>query len=73
VIYLWLYALGVELPALRWGRRLDSELGVFKWGHRADKPPRDRNRPRCDSLHSETPAAFRDVLISMAQSVPVLA
>ena len=65
----WLYAWGVELPSLRWGRQIDSELQKFKWGHRADKTPQDRNRPRCDSEHSKTTAEFRDVLIGMARGV----
>jgi hypothetical protein len=66
----WLYAFGVpELPALRWGYQPDSVLGEFKWGHRADKPPRDRDRPRVDGLHSITPLAFRDELIAIARSV----
>lgn len=64
----WLYAYGVELPALRWGRKNDNELGEFKWGHRADKPERDRNRPRVDSQHSVTPATFRDELLAMART-----
>ena len=64
----WLYAYGVELPALRWGRRLDSERGEFKWGSRLYKPEQDRDRPRVDSQHSETPEAFRDVLLAMARS-----
>ena len=54
---------------LRWGFQPDSVLGAFKWGHRADKPEHDRNRPRVDSRHSETPLAFRDVLLDMARSV----
>jgi hypothetical protein len=64
----WLYAYGVELSNLRWGRRIDSELGEFKWGHRTDKTERDRNRPRVDRLHSVTPPAFRDVLLDIARS-----
>jgi hypothetical protein len=64
----WLYAVGTELPELRWGRRLDSERGEFKWGSRLYKPEQDRNRPRVDGQHSKTPEAFRDVLISLARS-----
>jgi hypothetical protein len=64
----WLYAFGVELPSLRWGRRIDSERGAFKWGSRLYKPEQDRDRPRVDGLHSLTPPAFRDVLLAMARS-----
>jgi hypothetical protein len=64
----WLYAYGIELPNLRWGRRLDSERGMFKWGSRLYKPSRDHERPRCDSQHSVTPSAFRDALLCMARS-----
>jgi hypothetical protein len=66
----WLYAYGVELPALRWGRTNDQDmLGEFKWGSRLYKPEHDRNRPRADKLHSTTPVEFRDALIAMARSV----
>jgi hypothetical protein len=64
----WLYAYGVELPELRWGRRLDSELGEFKWGSRLYRPAHDRDRPRCDSAHSSTTTEFRDVLIAIART-----
>ncbi len=64
----WLYASGVGLPTLRWGRENDNVLQMFKWGHRANKTERDRNRPRVDSQHSLTTPAFRDVLLDMARS-----
>ncbi len=64
----WLYAYGIDLPNLRWGRRLDSERGEFKWGSRHYKPEQDRNRPRVDSQHSLTTPAFRDVLLDMTRS-----
>lgn len=67
----WLYATGVELPELRWGRRLDSERGAFKWGSRLYKPKQDRDRPRVDGQHSLTTESFRDVLLSMARSCAV--
>lgn len=66
----WLYAVGIEFPALRWGRVNDhARLGKYKWGHRADRPEHDRNRPRIDRLHSVTPVEFRDELLAMARSV----
>ena len=65
----WLYAYGVELVPLRWGRRLDSELGAFKWGSRLYKPSQDRDRPRLSAReHSATPTAFRDALLDLARS-----
>ncbi len=64
----WLFAYGVELPTLRWGRRIDSEAGEFKWGSKLYKPASNHERPRIDSQHSVTPIAFRDVLLAMARS-----
>ena len=61
----WLYACGIELPELCWGRRTDNELGAYKWGSRLYKPSHDHQRPRVDKLHSWTPPAFRDALIGM--------
>ncbi len=65
----WLYAYRVELPNLRWGRRIDSEAGKFKWGSKLYKPASNHARPRIDSQHSVTTPAFRDVLLDMARSV----
>ena len=67
----WLYVYGIQLPALEWGRRLDSERGAFKWGARLYKPEQDRERPRVDGQHSKTTEAFRDVLLAMARSARV--
>lgn len=65
----WLYAYGVDLPQLRWGRRIDSERGEFKWGSYLYKGAPNAARPRLPaSIRAVTPAAFRDVLIGMARS-----
>ena len=65
----WLYAYGVDLPELRWGRVNDNEmLGEFKWGSRLYKPAHDRDRPRVDGQHSDTPVEFRDALLEIARS-----
>ncbi len=70
----WLYAYGVELPELRWGRRFDHEqLGAYKWGSRLYFPEHDRNRPRCDSEHAKTTPEFRDALLAIASSAGVVA
>ena len=69
----WLYAYGVELPALRWGRRIDSEAGAFKRRLKLYKPESNWNRPRVDSQHSDTPVEFRDVLLEMARTAGVAA
>lgn len=63
----WLYAYGVELPNLRWGRRIDSEGGLFKWGSYLYKGAPNRGRPRLSAtILDKTPPAFRDVLCAMA-------
>jgi len=64
----WLYTCKVDIPGLKWGRRLDSEAGTFKWGSKLYKPASNHERPRCDSAHSVTPVEFRDVLLKMARS-----
>lgn len=65
----WLYAYGVDLPELRWGRRIDSEGGEFKWGSYLYKGALNRHRPRLPaSILATTPPEFRDVLLSIAAS-----
>lgn len=67
----WLYAVGCELPSLRWGLIPDTESKApVSWcgNHTAahDKRPRLGKRAA-----SATPAAFRDVLLGMARSAEV--
>lgn len=68
----WLYAIGVELPSLRWGKSSGERLdeGFHSAGERAAAralgiPPRPRLTPReCWA----TPPAFREVLLGIARS-----
>jgi hypothetical protein len=64
----WLYAVGVPLPSLRWGKsaggvRLDDGF------HSAEERRRKIRTGVCQRLskrqRTETPAAFRDLLLSM--------
>jgi hypothetical protein len=66
----WLYAYGVELPALRWRstRKHPDEPGWYVRHDRGTECKRrgpDRIR---DKRASATPPAFRDVLLAMARS-----
>ena len=65
----WLYAVGMPLPSLRWGRargtrRLDD--GCHPGWREAGRGVRRARISARECL--ETPAAFRDVLLSMAAS-----
>lgn len=65
----WLYAVGCELPAMRWGSNTQSKALVSWCGNRtaADEY---RHRPRVGKrAASETPAKVREVLLGMARSV----
>ena len=68
----WLYACGTDLPDLKWGKgtsrvRLDDEY------HSAEERRRAVRTGICQRLSRrqrlETPAPFRDLLISIARSV----
>ena len=62
----WLYAVGVELPALRWGSAPDRSPCLVSWCRNHN--PRD-TRPRVGKrAASRTPIEFRDVLLKMARS-----
>jgi hypothetical protein len=80
----WLYAFGLTPPQMRWGRTPDNEVtayvtdggGDIKRRHRAmvswcgNHMKRCGDRPRLRARQaSATPAAFRDLLLSMARSV----
>jgi len=68
----WLYAVGTELPSLRWGpakkgQRLDEGY------HSAEERRRAVRTGVCQRLskrqREETPIEFRDLLLSLARSV----
>jgi hypothetical protein len=64
----WLYAHGVELPSLRWGRVPDTEVkALVSWcGNRVRS---GESRPRVGKVAaSRSPLEFRDALLSMARS-----
>ncbi len=59
----WLYAVGVELPSLRWGQGYTGEA-LVSWADKANYP----DRPRVGkALAAATPEAFRDVLLGMVR------
>lgn len=64
----WLYACGVELPALAWGHNPDQRsAALVSWC--GNHTSAFESRPRVGkSVASRTPAAFRDVLLRMARS-----
>ncbi len=66
----WLYAFGTALPALEWGRRPVRAAGALvSWcGNRVRS---GENRPRVGkAAAARTPIPFRDLLLSIARSVP---
>ncbi len=66
----WLYAVGTELPELRWGHEPDQRCeALVSWcGNRVASGD---DRPRLSKrAASATPAEFRDLLLSLARSVP---
>jgi hypothetical protein len=69
----WLYAVGVDLPALTWGksgRRVRLDEGF----HSAEERRRKIRTGTCQRLskreRAETPIAFRDLLLSLATGQP---
>ena len=72
----WLYAVGCQLPILRWGSVTDSYAGAIgglwkgalvSWC--GNHTQRRDNRPRIGKrAASATPVEFRDVLVGMARS-----
>lgn len=64
----WLYAVGCELPSLRWGSEPDAKEGAVSWcGNRTRSG--GEGRPRVGKkAASATPPAFREILIAMARS-----
>lgn len=68
----WLYAVGVELPVLRWGRsakrvRLDHGFHSAQERRAAQRKPGDIERMG-KVERTATPAPFRDLLLSIART-----
>lgn len=64
----WLYAFGVELPALKWGSDPDQRSkALVSWCGNHVKS--GETRPRVGkAAASKTPEEFRSVLVAMAES-----
>lgn len=66
----WLYAAGIDPPSLRWG----SKPSRLLWSQPSGRRRRERRYEGVEYLsHREraaTPFAFRDLLLSIARSVP---
>ncbi len=61
----WLYAVGTELPSLRWGTTGNETTSAFSWCGNGDD-----DRPRVGArAGSATPPEFREILLTMARSV----
>jgi hypothetical protein len=65
----WLFATGVDLPALDW-RPAEADAIVSGFLHRTGTDETRRVRP---TEASRTPEAFRDVLLGMARSAETIA
>ncbi len=67
----WLYAVGVSLPILVWGKSASS-VRLDDGFHSTEERRRKIRTGICQRLskreRAETPAAFRDLLLSMARS-----
>lgn len=67
----WLYAVGVELPSLRWGKS-PSAVRLDEGFHSAEERRRAVKTGICQRLSKRqrlsTPPEFRDLLLSMARS-----
>lgn len=68
----WLYAVGVELSPLRWGRVNDDTLGAVAWGsylYKTGKSVAMQGRKRVTAkTSSATPLEFRDALLDLART-----
>jgi hypothetical protein len=78
----WLYAYGVELPELRWGRDLNREVRGGDWTiatwrdrfqGRQEQWLNSQHRGGHHGLTATSPPAFRDVLLEMARTAGVAA
>jgi len=66
----WLYAVGIDLPDMRWGPAKGCARTVGgPWRRASTTPVLTRPRRVVGGTASATPEAFRDALIAMARSV----
>ncbi len=69
----WLYAFGIPLPRLRWGRAPGDFVRMKEGLHSREERARAVKTGACQRLskrqRAATPVEFRDVLIAMARSV----
>ena len=72
----WLYAVGVELPSLRWGKARGRFDLLDEGFHSKEERARKIKTGICKRLgkreRAATPVEFRDVLLSMARSVQLM-
>lgn len=73
----WLYAHGVELPSLRWGKAPGDFVRLDEGFHSTEERARAIKTGACQRLsknqRAATPIEFRDLLLSIARSAPVRA
>lgn len=70
--YTWLYAVGVDLPSLHWGRargKLRLDVGMHSAEERKYHVRKGIAQRLSKKQRASTPIAFRDLLIGMARSV----
>lgn len=71
----WLYASGVDLPALRWGRAPGDFVRLEAGFHSAEERRRRVKQGACGYLshrqRAATPLPFRDLLVSIAATAQV--
>jgi hypothetical protein len=71
----WLYAVGCDLPALRWGRAPGDFVRLEDGFHSAEERRRASRTGACQRLshraRAATPPAFRDLLLAIARTASV--
>lgn len=71
----WLYAVGVDLPPLRWGRAPGDFVRLDEGFHSIEERARAVKTGACQRLskrqRAATPPEFRDVLVDIARSLQI--
>lgn len=69
----WLYAVGCDLPSLKWGRSaatLRDDVAEDETRQRGKRTRHDAIELMCTRERMATPIPFRDMLLAMARTVP---